>query len=305
MALFAGDRAMAQSCSSTDADGSFGTINILGGVAIDSTANFTVTCSGTPHQTVRLCLEFERGAVNAAGERVMIGPEQLRLEFYTDPARTTIWGSWGSAAAIYVPYPYGKQVDLSLGPSGNASTVQTVYASIFGSQQLADPGWYGWFAVSPKFRYGYAGAQNCPTGGPSANGGITLWLARIADACNVSATNISFGSIAALSAIVDATGTITVQCTQTTAYNVGLNAGTGAGATVTTRKMTAGTNTVDYSLYRNSSRTQVWGTTIGTDTIAGTGSGANQNLTAYGRIPVQTTPPPATYNDTITVTVTY
>jgi spore coat protein U-like protein len=305
MALSAGDRAMAQTCSSANASGSYGTINVLSGAAIDTAATFTVTCNGGANLTVRLCIEFERGQVNGLGQRVMVGPEQLRHEFYVDAARTTIWGSWGAVALLYVPYPYGKQVDLNLGASGNASTVQTVYARIFAGQQTANPGWYWWFAVSPKFRYGYAGAQGCPTGLPSADGGNALWLTRVADACTVAATDINFGTIAALTANVDATGTVTVQCTQTTSYNVGLNAGTGSGATVTTRKMTAGANTVDYSLYRNSGRTQVWGTTIGTNTVAGTGSGANQNLTAYGRIPVQTTPPPATYNDTITVTVTY
>jgi spore coat protein U-like protein len=305
VALFAGDRALAQSCSSTAAHGMYGTINVLPGVAIDTAATFTVTCSGTANQTVRLCLEIEKGQVNGSEQRVLVGPEQLRHEFYTDSGRTTIWGSWGAAASVYPPYPYGKQVDLNLGPSGNASTVQTIYARVFASQQTANPGWYGWSATAPKFKYGYAGATPCPTGSPSADGGTAIWLAQVANACNVSASNINFGTIAALTANVDATGTVTVQCTQTTSYNVGLNAGTGSGATVTTRKMTAGANTVNYSLYRNSSRTQVWGTTIGTNTVAGTGSGGNQNLTAYGRIPVQATPPPATYNDTITVTVTY
>jgi len=49
----------------------------------------------------------------------------------------------------------------------------------------------------------------------------------------------------------------------------------------------------------------VWGNTIGTNTVASTGTGAAQSFTVYGRIPSQTTPAPATYTDTITVTVTY
>jgi len=49
----------------------------------------------------------------------------------------------------------------------------------------------------------------------------------------------------------------------------------------------------------------VWGTTIGTDTVAATGNGAGQNYTVYGRIQVQTTPAPGTYNDTIVATITY
>jgi spore coat protein U-like protein len=62
---------------------------------------------------------------------------------------------------------------------------------------------------------------------------------------------------------------------------------------------------VGYQLYSNAARTAVWGTTIGTDTVAGTGNGNAQALTVYGRVPPQTTPPAAVYNDTVNVTVTY
>ena len=74
---------------------------------------------------------------------------------------------------------------------------------------------------------------------------------------------------------------------------------------MTTRKMTSGANTINYSLYQNSSRTTVWGNTVGTNTVSGTGSGLGQALTVYGRVPPQTTPAPGTYTDTIVATVTY
>jgi|SRR5271165_1854374 len=96
-----------------------------------------------------------------------------------------------------------------------------------------------------------------------------------------------------------------VQCTNTTPYNIGLDAGTATGATVTTRKMTNGAATVSYLLYSGSGRTTNWGNTIGTDTVAATGSGTGQSYTVYGRVPAQSTPAPAAYAETITVTVTY
>lgn len=120
-----------------------------------------------------------------------------------------------------------------------------------------------------------------------------------------SASTLNFGSTGVLSANVDATSTISVQCTNTTPYTISLNPGTGAGATVAARLMTFGGNTVTYSLYRDVGRTLVWGQTISTDTTAGTGNGSAQTYTVYGRVPVQITPAPATYTDTITVTVTY
>jgi spore coat protein U-like protein len=120
-----------------------------------------------------------------------------------------------------------------------------------------------------------------------------------------SASTLDFGSTGVLTANVDNTSTIAVQCTNTTPDNIGLDAGLGTGATVAVRKLTNGANTINYSLYTTAARTTVWGNTVGTNTVAGTGSGASQNYTVYGRVPAQTTPTPAAYTDTITVTVTY
>ncbi len=120
-----------------------------------------------------------------------------------------------------------------------------------------------------------------------------------------SAATLNFGSQGVLSSNVDQSSTLSVQCTNTTPYNVGLDAGTGSGATVAVRKMTSGGNTINYSLYTDASRTTVWGNTIGTDTVAATGNGSAQSYTVYGRTPSQTTPAPGAYADTITVTVTY
>ncbi len=120
-----------------------------------------------------------------------------------------------------------------------------------------------------------------------------------------SASTLNFGSQGVLTANVDQTTALQVQCTNTTPYNIGLDAGTGSGATVAARKMTGGGATITYSLYSDSGRATVWGNTVGTNTVAATGNGAAQSYTVYGRVPPQTTPAPATYTDTITVTVTY
>jgi spore coat protein U-like protein len=130
--------------------------------------------------------------------------------------------------------------------------------------------------------------------------------ATIIASCTInSASTLNFGSIGVLTAAVNQTSTLQVQCTNTTPYNIGLDVGTGTGATVAVRKMTSGANAVNYSLYSDSGRATVWGNTVGTDTVAATGSGASQSYTVYGRVTAQTTPAPGTYNDTVTVTVTY
>jgi len=134
---------------------------------------------------------------------------------------------------------------------------------------------------------------------------FTVQVAITASCTINSASTLNFGSQGVLTANVDQTSTLQVQCTNTTPYNIGLDAGAGAGATVAVRKMTSGGNTINYSLYSDSGRTTVWGNTVSTDTVAATGNGAAQSYTVYGRVPAQTTPAPGTYTDTITVTVTY
>ena len=134
---------------------------------------------------------------------------------------------------------------------------------------------------------------------------ITVSLTIQAE-CKIQATtNLAFGTDGVIDANVDATSTMDIQCTNTTPYTISMNAGTGTGATTAVRKMTAGGATVDYALYRDAGRTQTWGVSVGVDTTAGTGDGAIQQYTVYGRVPAQTTPAPGAYSDTVQITVTY
>ena len=99
--------------------------------------------------------------------------------------------------------------------------------------------------------------------------------------------------------------TMNVTCTNTTPYNVGLNAGTGTGSTVAARVLSgtgANTSTVAFNLFQAAGATN-WGNTQGTDTRSGTGTGSSQTLTVYGVVPAQSTPQPDTYKSTITATV--
>lgn len=125
-------------------------------------------------------------------------------------------------------------------------------------------------------------------------------------ACSVSATSHSFADYDHTSATpLDAINQVTTTCTLGTPYDIGLGAGTGSGATVAARKMTAGTDTLIYSLYQDAARTTVWGETIGTNTVSGAASATFNNYTVYGRMPAGQDSPTGAYSDTITVTVTY
>lgn len=129
---------------------------------------------------------------------------------------------------------------------------------------------------------------------------------KIVADCTISAASMDFGqNQGVINTVVSANSNISVTCTNTTPYNVGLNAGTGTGSNGTTRYMNgtaANTGTVQFNLYRNPGA-GLWGNNQGTDTMSGVGSGVLQTLTVYGEIPVQTTPAPDSYKSTVTATV--
>ena len=105
---------------------------------------------------------------------------------------------------------------------------------------------------------------------------------------------------------ISATTTVMVTCTNTTPYNVGLDAGTSSGATVGNRMMTGpGAVELRYGIYQDVGHTVNWGQTVGTDTEAGIGNGSAQALTLYGYMPSGPAANPGAYTDTITATVNY
>jgi spore coat protein U-like protein len=144
-----------------------------------------------------------------------------------------------------------------------------------------------------------------PTPGLPATATTTFAVtANIAATCLISAGTLDFATYTGVQ--VDSTSTISVTCTNTTGYNVGLNAGAASGATVTTRSMTGpGNALLNYALYSESTRTTNWGNTVGTDTKSGSGSGSAQAITVYGRLAASQYPAPGAYSDTITATITY
>jgi spore coat protein U-like protein len=231
------------------------------------------------------------------------GAKFLDHEFYSDASRSQVWGSWGSVVTAYGSG--GVTYDLSMGRSTSASHTFTVYARVLANQQTASPLSYTWSAASPGIRYGYAGSAACPTGNNTATGGTTLWTATVPTNCLVSTTGVNFGSSGAITGNVDATGTATVQCTNTTPYAAALNGGNSGASDPTKRKMAKGSETITYGLYRDSARSLPWGSTSGSNTVSGTGTGSSQALTVYGRVAAQTTPSPGVYTDSVILTLTY
>ncbi|MGE5469555.1 MAG: spore coat U domain-containing protein [Bacteroidota bacterium] len=130
--------------------------------------------------------------------------------------------------------------------------------------------------------------------------------ATVVSSCNVSAANLNFGNYDPVSALpTDGSTTVTVTCALSSVYSVGLDQGTGTGASVAVRKMSKSGALLNYSLYQDATRLVVWGNTPGTDTLAGVGTGLAIPLLVYGRIPASQNVAPGAYADTITVSVNF
>lgn len=132
--------------------------------------------------------------------------------------------------------------------------------------------------------------------------------ANVTNNCTVSTGAVAFGPVNVISgANVDGTGSLSVTCTKGAGWTAAAGVGGGTGATLASRKMAAGTDLLNYTLYTDSSRSSVWGNGTGsTAQFSGTGTGAAQSSTIYGRVPSgQTSVPAGNYSDTVSVTVTY
>ena len=115
---------------------------------------------------------------------------------------------------------------------------------------------------------------------------------------------------------LDASGIFMVTCTRTggpptTTANVGIGPSFNSG-TIATRqmKLTTGPDLLTYNLYRDIGRAQVWGNTIGTNTVAQTITLANNTsgtltFTIFSRIDALQDVRPGLYTDNLTVTVSF
>ena len=315
--------ALAQSCQASNASVAFGNVDVVAGsqnyAASYSapTSNITVTCNvgllSLGSLKFSACINLDGASGGAT--RTIGGAGSPSYNLYSDAGHGTVWGATGST-----PGPVSVSLAItSVLLGATASTSVPIYGYMLSNlNNTVVPGTYnGGPNATVSYNYTYAvlgtpsNPPSCSAGPSGSNGSSSFSLAvsaTVTHDCSVSATTISFGgSVGVLTGAIPSTGTITATCTSGDAYTLSLNKGTTSGASLADRQMAgSGSAVVHYQLYTNSSHTTVWGdSTAGTATLGGNGTGNSQNYTVYGLVPQQSTPAPATYNDTVTVTVTY
>lgn len=128
---------------------------------------------------------------------------------------------------------------------------------------------------------------------------------RVDTSCRLTTEPLQFGSVNLFSGQVDATANIRLRCGPSVAYAVAIDNGQNANGAQ--RRMASGGwlfNYVNYQIYRNAARTQIWGATAATDVNGVTPANGQVTLVAYGRVPSSIVLPNE-YADVVTVTVTF
>jgi spore coat protein U-like protein len=266
------------SCASISASGlAFGTYT---GVALtSSTATVTLnTCTASFAYSVGLNAGTATGA-SVSTRKMSNGTATLNYFMYQDSASTVNWGNTKASDA---------KAGTTAATLGN--TVLTIYAKLLATQYPA-PGTYTDTIT--------ATAQN------SGNRTTTFTVtSTVLATCSFTTTDLNFGTYTG--AAINASSTVTVTCTNTTPYQVGLNSGNNSGGAQYSWKMASSSgSTIAYELYRDSGRTNYWGNSLNTDTVTGTGTGFAQALTVYGSVFAGLRPTPGAYSDIINVTLTY
>lgn len=129
--------------------------------------------------------------------------------------------------------------------------------------------------------------------------------ATIAASCVLSTQAVNFGTYDPNGGDVDTTGTFTWECTDGNFPQIFLDEGhnPGEGSTLfwPIRQMASGNDLLQYNLYTDANRIQVWGGAQGYPA-----PGLSASATIYARIPGgQTGSPPGSYVDIVTVTLQY
>lgn len=272
-------------------------MNAMTGATYTTTGTISVDCGGgLSLGAVGVCVSLGDGSGGMDAQyRYAAGPSgSLRYDLYSNSGHTTRWTT-------------NLMLSLTLNLFGRATASWPIHAKAYPNAGTAPGSYLSQFVTTDAvITYGL-GAILCPlTIGILADTVYVPFDVRggVSSSCTLSAGILDFGTKGTLGVQVDGSSSLTVTCNAGAPYVLSLGPG-GANGTPLARRMTQGTSFVTYGLYQDANRAVPWGDTAGVDTLSGSGTGAGQAVHVYGRVPVQPTPAPGTYTDTVVATVTF
>ncbi len=133
--------------------------------------------------------------------------------------------------------------------------------------------------------------------------------ASISKNCVITTTPVTFGAydpvVAHSTAPLDGTGTVTVTCTKGALAKIGLNDGSNAQGSVRRMRLSAAAY-LEYQIYKDASRTSVWGDGIFDSMWVLPAPNRNpRTYPVYGRVPANQDATVGSYSDTVVATVDF
>jgi spore coat protein U-like protein len=127
-------------------------------------------------------------------------------------------------------------------------------------------------------------------------------------ACSISATGVNFGTYdPSAGSPNDSTGSVTYRCNRRDPITIFLSRGN--APTFAPRQMRNGVEIMNYNLYRDATRTTIWGDGTGGTSVffdpAPPGRDERVTISIFGRIPPGQDVASGTYSDNITATVNW
>ncbi|MYM21169.1 fimbrial major subunit CsuA/B family protein [Duganella sp. FT135W] len=318
-----GGQARADSCTLTASDIVFPSVSsISSSDAFTSSTSWNVTCNWTAFTTalvapnVTVCLYLGAGTNSSASvtapRQMANGAVKANYNLYSDTsyAASKIWGGWAGTTTSTTPIILTM---TKTGGTGSLSQSFTVYgkltadatlaANSVGASDITVTSDFGSGSALVQYLFTLLGSAVC-TLGPTA--AIPFQVrANVINDCNINVGNIAFPNSSLLSSTVRSTSSMSIRCSAGTAYRVLLSYGGNGSGTARNMKKIAGTELVSYQLSNTLDGTTWADGASGTLVVGGTGDGTTVSQTVFGRVPVQSTPSPGDYKDTITATVQF
>jgi spore coat protein U-like protein len=228
------------------------------------------------------------------------GANTLNYNLYTTATHTTIWGDGTSGTSYLNPAN-------SNGLTAPGTFTMVVYGSV-PAQALPASGTY---------QDTITATMTCTNGGActtaSSQTAVVPVTATVGATCTVSNSNLDFGNYTGGSPTpLTGLATVTAHCGVGQPYAIGLSQGLYPGATTTTRRMTitggSGDASLGYDLFTDPAGTLHWGNItdgMTENVVQGTGTGGDQEIPVYGKIPAGQNVRTGLYEDTILVTLSY
>ena len=226
----------------------------------------------------------------------------MPFQVYQDAGETSTWGS-----ASFLTFGSTPTITAVVDTSGKVNVTRTLYGQVTAPQNQL-PGAYSSTFANEGFFWGL-NLLSCAgvTVGTFVTPAAFTFTAIVPPNCLVTTTDATFPSVGLLTSPLAANNRLNVRCTANTAYTVSLGNGL-YGSSPTTRQMANGASRASYGIYQDSAFSKVWGdVSQGLGYVqSGVGTGvAASSFTAYEQVPVQPTPAPGLYKDTVVATVTY